>query len=50
VSSADEERPRDIENAIGTIIPRVVLPNFDSGVHVHIPAPVALRRTRRRRV
>jgi len=54
VSPADEERLRDIEKAIGTIIPRVVLPNFDPGVHVQVPPPVESRpggasRPRRRR-
>jgi ATP-dependent RNA helicase RhlE len=53
VSPADEERLRDIEKAIGTIIPRVVLPNFDPGVHVQVPPPVSggpgASRSRRRR-
>ena len=49
VSPAEEERLRDIEKAIGTIIPRVVLPNFDPGVHVHVPPPVTSRPRRRRR-
>jgi ATP-dependent RNA helicase RhlE len=49
VSPADEERLRDIEKAIGTIIPRVVLPNFDPGVHVQVPPPVGARPRRRRR-
>jgi ATP-dependent RNA helicase RhlE len=49
VSPADEELLRDIEKAIGTIIPRVVLPNFDPGVHVQVPPPVAGRPRRRRR-
>src|SRR6185369_17856272 len=40
VSPADEERLRDIEKAIGTILPRVVLPGFDAGVHVQVPPPV----------
>ena len=49
VSPADEERLRDIEKAIRTIIPRVVLPNFDPGVHVQVPPPVKGRPRRRRR-
>ena len=49
VSPADEERLRDIEKAIGTIIPRVVLPNFDAGAHVHVPPPVGGPGRRRRR-
>jgi ATP-dependent RNA helicase RhlE len=49
VSPADEERLRDIEKAIGTIIPRVVLPTFDPGVHVQVPPPVKSRPRRRRR-
>ena len=47
VSPADEERLRDIEKAIATIIPRVVLPNFDPGVHVQVPPPVESRPRRR---
>jgi ATP-dependent RNA helicase RhlE len=49
VSPAEEEQLRDIEKAIGTTLPRVVLPNFDHGTHVHVPPPVAPRRRRRRR-
>jgi ATP-dependent RNA helicase RhlE len=49
VSPAEEELLRDIEKAIGTIIPRVVLPNFDPGLHVRVPPPVAGRPRRRRR-
>jgi len=50
VSPADEERLRDIEKAIGEILPRVVLPGFDAGQHVQVPPPVQpARRPRRRR-
>src|SRR5438477_11332423 len=53
VSPADEERLRDIEKAIGEILPRVVLPNFDHGTHRHVPLPVGAPartgRSRRRR-
>ena len=51
VSPADEERLADIEKAIGTTLPRVVLAGFDPGVHVHVPPPVesAGQRGRRRR-
>jgi ATP-dependent RNA helicase RhlE len=51
VSPAEEEKLRDIEKAIGTVLTRVVLPNFDHGTHVRVPPPVAApgRRVRRRR-
>jgi ATP-dependent RNA helicase RhlE len=52
VSPAEEERLCDIEKAIGTTLPRVVLPNFDHGTHAHVPPPVQgpdRRRRRRRR-
>jgi len=53
VSPADEERLCDIEKAIGTTLPRVVLPNFDHGTHAHVPPPVGkpvpAGRSRRRR-
>jgi len=49
VSPADEERLRDIEKAIGEILPRVVLPGFDAGQHVQVPPPVSPSRPRRRR-
>jgi len=54
VSPADEERLCAIEKAIGTTLPRVVLPGFDHGTHVHVPPPLARpegpgRRRRRRR-
>ena len=51
VSPADEERLADIERAIATTLPRVVLAGFDPGVHVHVPPPVASagQRGRRRR-
>jgi ATP-dependent RNA helicase RhlE len=50
VSPADEERLRDIEKAIGEILPRVVLPGFDAGQHVQVPPPVEpSRRPRHRR-
>jgi len=42
VSPADEERLCDIEKAIGTTLPRVVLPNFDHGTHAHVPPPVGM--------
>ena len=48
VSPADEERLSDIEKAIGTIIPRIVIPTFDPGTHVHVPPPVRRGRGRRR--
>jgi ATP-dependent RNA helicase RhlE len=51
VSPAEEERLCGIEKTIGTTLPRVVLPNFDPGVHVHVPPPVGAPRPggRRRR-
>jgi ATP-dependent RNA helicase RhlE len=52
VSPPEEERLCAIEKAIGTTLPRVVLPNFDPGVHVHVPPPVGgagRSRGRRRR-
>ncbi len=59
VSLAEEEQLCAIEKAIGTTLPRMVLPNFDHGTHAHVPPPVATperagrpsdrRRSRRRR-
>ena len=39
----------DIEKAIGTTLPRVVLPNFDHGTHEHVPPPLARAEGRGRR-
>jgi len=41
VSPAEEERLCEIEKAIGTTLPRVVLPNFEHGTHAHVPPPLA---------
>ena len=53
VSPPDEFRLCEIEKAIGTTLPRVVLPNFDHGIHTHVPPPTTGgdvgRRPRRRR-
>jgi ATP-dependent RNA helicase RhlE len=49
VSPEDEERLRDIEKAIETVIPRVILPDFDPGPHAHVPPPVGSGSRRRRR-
>src|SRR5207247_10684615 len=50
VSPAEEERLCAIEKAIGTTLPRVVLPDFDHGTHAHVPPPLgAPARTGRRR-
>jgi ATP-dependent RNA helicase RhlE len=53
VAPDDEERLCTIEKAIGTVLPRVVLPNFDAGIHTHVPPPTAeparTGRPRRRR-
>jgi len=40
VSPAEEERLCEIEKAIGTTLPRVVLPNFEHGTHAHVPPPL----------
>src|SRR6185503_6497096 len=40
VSPAEEERLCEIEKGIGATLPRVILPNFDHGVHEHVPRPV----------
>ena len=40
VSPDEEEALREIEKAIGTVLPRVILPSFDHGKHEHVPAPV----------
>jgi len=49
VSPAEEEALCAIEKAIGMTLPRVVLPAFDHGIHVHVPPPVGTGRPRRRR-
>jgi ATP-dependent RNA helicase RhlE len=52
VAPAEENGLRQIEHAIGATLPRVVLPNFDHGTHVHVPPAVGARRSggqRRRR-
>jgi superfamily II DNA/RNA helicase len=53
VSPPEEERLCAIEKAIGAVLPRVVLPNFDAGPHAHVPPPVGnparTGRSRRRR-
>jgi len=41
VSPDEEEALRTIEKAIGTVLPRVILPNFDHGKHEQVPAPIA---------
>ena len=42
VAPEEERELIDIERAIGTTLPRVILPNFDHGVHEHVP-PAARR-------
>lgn len=37
VSPDEEDRLCTIERAIGTVLPRVILPNFDSGRHASVP-------------
>ena len=49
VSPVEEERLCAIEKTIGAVLPRVVLPNFDHGTHVHVPLPVGARAGRSRR-
>jgi ATP-dependent RNA helicase RhlE len=41
VTPMEEEQLCAIEKAIGSVLPRVVLPNFDHGVHAHVPPPMA---------
>jgi ATP-dependent RNA helicase RhlE len=41
VAPDEEEALRTIEKTIGTVLPRVILPNFDHGKHERVPAPVA---------
>jgi ATP-dependent RNA helicase RhlE len=40
VSADEEEALLGIEKAIGTVLPRVILPGFDHGKHEHVPAPI----------
>ncbi len=40
VAPEEEDELLSIEKAIGTTLPRVILPNFDHGVHEHVPRPV----------
>jgi ATP-dependent RNA helicase RhlE len=40
VAPEEEDDLLSIEKAIGTTLPRVILPNFDHGVHEHVPRPV----------
>jgi ATP-dependent RNA helicase RhlE len=52
VSPSEEEQLCAIERAIGTTLPRVVLPSFDPGTHAHVPPPIGGDRSggpRRRR-
>jgi len=41
VAPEEEDELLSIEKAIGTTLPRIILPNFDHGVHEHVPRPVA---------
>jgi ATP-dependent RNA helicase RhlE len=41
VAPLEEERLCDIERAIGTTLPRTVLPDFDHGTHARVPPPLA---------
>jgi ATP-dependent RNA helicase RhlE len=40
VAPEEEDELQAIEKAIGMTLPRVILPNFDHGVHEHVPRPV----------
>jgi ATP-dependent RNA helicase RhlE len=40
VAPEEEDELQAIEKAIGTTLPRIILPNFDHGVHEHVPRPV----------
>jgi ATP-dependent RNA helicase RhlE len=40
VAPEEEDELQSIEKAIGMTLPRVILPNFDHGVHEHVPRPV----------
>ncbi|MEO6028049.1 MAG: DEAD/DEAH box helicase [Candidatus Binatia bacterium] len=40
VAPEEEDELLSIEKAIGATLPRVILPNFDHGVHEHVPRPV----------
>ena len=40
VAPEEEDDLLAIEKAIGTTLPRVILPNFDHGVHEQVPRPV----------
>jgi ATP-dependent RNA helicase RhlE len=41
VAPEEEDDLLAIEKAIGTTLPRVILPNFDHGAHEHVPRPVS---------
>jgi ATP-dependent RNA helicase RhlE len=40
VAPEEEDDLRAIEKAIGTVLPRVILPNFDHGKHESVPPPI----------
>jgi ATP-dependent RNA helicase RhlE len=40
VAPEEEDELQAIEKAIGMTLPRSILPNFDHGVHEHVPRPV----------
>jgi len=40
VAPEEEDDLQAIEKTIGLTLPRVILPNFDHGVHEHVPRPV----------
>ena len=41
VAPEEEDELLSIEKAIGITLPRIILPNFDHGVHERVPRPVA---------
>ncbi|MGH7899035.1 MAG: DEAD/DEAH box helicase [Candidatus Binatia bacterium] len=49
VSRREEEELGAIERVIGSVLPRIFLPNFDHGAHERVPPPVPLPARRRRR-
>ena len=49
VAPDEEDELQGIEKAIGATLPRIILPNFDHGVHEHVPRPVQTDGDARRR-
>ena len=49
VAPEEEDALQSIEKSIGATLPRIILPNFDHGVHEHVPRPVQTDDDRRGR-